>query len=147
MISGYLVLAAITYYRYLFFFTKSPKYHVVIYKTHNHQNLAIEGGSWLDKEEKQRLEEIDGRLKMLLPAEDFESMTSVTPSYILPDQVLLLCADQIYNAPIVLHLFIYIVLLAMHTNQKHFHLHASAVQMKWYYRAMCAKNLLKVPTQ
>lgn len=54
----------------------------------------------MDKEEKQRLEEIDGRLKMLLPAEDFESITSVTPSYILPEQVLL-HAVQNFSTPIV----------------------------------------------
>lgn len=41
-------------------------------------------GCWLDMEDKERLDEIDSKLKLLLPTDDFESLTIVPPSYLLP---------------------------------------------------------------
>src|SRR6218665_439361 len=49
--------------------------------------------------------------------------------------------DQDHETHIVLYLYIYIAPLAEHTNQKHFHLHTSAAQMKWYLRATVCEEL------
>jgi len=43
--------------------------------------LSREGdGYWLTDDEQRRLEEIDERLKQLLPADDHQLVTSVTPT-------------------------------------------------------------------
>jgi len=66
-------------------------------------------------------------------------------SWILLHTTLTLIFQWILPLGIVLYLYIYIAHLAVHNNQKRFHLHASAAHMQWYYRTIVCEEFGQGP--